>query len=165
LPRKVPLDESQLYREDSVNDGFLETKQDKPPLPTTAGPAEMEGRPIYPSAQVGVPPVELDASPTMAPKTPMSPQVDESPVLGRYTSYAYTKRGTSNFADHVRRKQHGRHIMSWNNYDERSSISLPASMTGLSPRIGSPNVSPLVNSARNSAASKSPPDQYRGQYI
>ncbi|KAI4727677.1 hypothetical protein E4T49_04497 [Aureobasidium sp. EXF-10728] len=144
-PKQVPLDESQLTREDSVN-GFLAAKYDKPaPGSVThnpTGPAEVEGRPIYPSANIGPAPVELDASPIMAPKTPMSPQVDESPVLGRYTSNVYSNHGQNSLADEVRRRQHSRHIMSWNNYDDRSVISPPSSMT-MSPRIGSPDLKRL----------------------
>ncbi|KEQ80497.1 hypothetical protein M438DRAFT_348722 [Aureobasidium pullulans EXF-150] len=54
--------------------------------------------------------------------------------------------------------------MSWNNYDDRSAISPPASTT-MSPRIGSPDVSPLMNSSRDSTASKSPPEGYPGNFI
>ncbi|THY00645.1 hypothetical protein D6D03_06371 [Aureobasidium pullulans] len=165
--KQPQLDISQLAREDSAN-GFFATKYDKPAPPPVAhnptGPAEVDGRPIYPSASVGPAPVEMDASPIMAPKTPMSPQVDESPVLGRYASTAYTNHGQSSLADEVRRRQHGRHIMSWNNYDDRSAISPPASTT-MSPRIGSPDVSPLMNSSRDSTASKSPPEGYPGNFI
>ncbi|CAD0097971.1 unnamed protein product [Aureobasidium mustum] len=166
-PKQAPLDESQLAREDSANE-FAAAKFDRPAATSAAykptGPAEVEGRPIYPSAKVGPAPVEMDASsPIMAPKTPMSPQVDESPVLGRYASSAYAN-GQSNLADEVRRRQHSRHIMSWNNYDDRSAISPPSSMT-MSPRIGSPDVSPLVNSSRDSTASKSPPERYREHFI
>ncbi|KAH0377561.1 hypothetical protein KCU92_g9168, partial [Aureobasidium melanogenum] len=166
--KQAPLDESQLAREDSANE-FAAAKFDKPADTPAAykstGPAEVEGKPIYPSANVGPAPVEMDASsPIMAPKTPMSPQVDESPVLGRYAPNAYTNHGQSNLADEVRRRQHSRHIMSWNNYDDRSAISPPSSMT-MSPRIGSPDVSPLMNSSRDSTASKSPPERYREHFI
>ncbi|KAH0290621.1 hypothetical protein KCU62_g3361, partial [Aureobasidium sp. EXF-3399] len=139
---QAPLDESQLAREDSAN-AFLATKYDKP-APTPAaypptGPAEVEGRPVYPLANVGPPaPVEMDASPMMAPKTPMSAQPNESPVLGRYTSNAYANYGQSSLAGDVRRRQHSRHIMSWNNYDQTSVVSPPSSTT-MSPRIGSPD--------------------------
>ncbi|KAI4798401.1 hypothetical protein E4T44_11974 [Aureobasidium sp. EXF-8845] len=133
-------DESQLAREDSAN-AFLATNHDKPaPMPaayTPIGPSEVEGRPVYPSASVGPAPVEMDASPIMAPKTPMSPQINESPVLGRYASNAY--HGQSSLAEDVRRRQHSRHILSWNNYDDKSVISPPSSMT-MSPRIGSPDL-------------------------
>ncbi|KAI4797615.1 hypothetical protein E4T45_11758 [Aureobasidium sp. EXF-8846] len=139
-PKHTLLDESQLAREDSAN-AFLATKYDKPaPTPavyTPIGPSEVEGRPVYPSASVEPAPVEMDASPIMAPKTPMSPQVNESPVLGRYASNAY--HGQSSLAEDVRRRQHSRHIMSWNNYDDKSVISPPSSMT-MSPRIGSPDL-------------------------
>jgi hypothetical protein len=166
-PKQAPLDESQLAREDSAN-AFLATKYDKP-APTPAaynptGPAEVEGRPLYPSASVGPAPVEMDASPIMAPKTPMSPQVNESPVLGRYASNAYTNHGQSSLAEDVRRRQHGRHILSWNNYDDRSVISPPSSMT-MSPRIGSSDVSPVMNSSKDSTASKSPPERHRENFI
>lgn len=167
-PKQAPLDESQLAREDSAN-AFLATKYDKPaPIPaayTPTGPAEVEGRPVYPSANVGPPaPVEMDASSIMAPKTPMSPQLNESPVLGRYASNAYTDHGQSSLAEDVRRRQHSRHIMSWNNYDDRSVVSPPSSMT-MSPRIGSPDVSPVINSSGNSTASKSVPERYRGNFV
>ena len=167
-PKQAPLDESQLAREDSAN-AFLATKYDKPaPIPaayTPTGPAEVEGRPVYPSAIVGPPaPVEMDASPIMAPKTPMSPQLNESPVLGRYASNTHAAHGQSSLADDVRRRQHSRHIMSWNNYDDRSVVSPPASMT-MSPRIGSPDVSPLLNSSGDSTASKTLPERYQGNFI
>ncbi|KAI5205775.1 hypothetical protein E4T39_02922 [Aureobasidium subglaciale] len=165
--KQAPLDESQLAREDSAN-GFLAARYDKPaPTPAvynTSGPSEVEGRPIYPPANVGPAPVEMDAGPIMSPKTPMSSQVDESPVLGRYTQAALTNRGQGSLADDIRKRQHSRHIMSWNNYDDRSAISPPSSMT-MSPRIGSPDVSPLMNSSRDSTASKSPPERYRGHFI
>ncbi|KAI4797424.1 hypothetical protein E4T45_11800 [Aureobasidium sp. EXF-8846] len=139
-PKHTLLDESQLAREDSAN-AFLATNHDKPaPMPaayTPIGPSEVEGRPVYPSASVGPAPVEMDASPIMAPKTPMSPQINESPVLGRYASNAY--HGQSSLAEDVRRRQHSRHILSWNNYDDKSVISPPSSMT-MSPRIGSPDL-------------------------
>lgn len=164
---KGPLDESQLAREDSAN-AFLATKYDKPaPTPaayTPTGPAEVEGKPVYPSANVGPAPVEMDASPIMAPKTPMSAQPNESPVLGRYASNAYTSHGQSSLAEDVRRRQHSRHIMSWNNYDDRSVVSPPSSMT-MSPRIGSPDVSPVMNSSGDSTTSKSVPERYRGNFI
>ncbi|KAG9808151.1 hypothetical protein KCU98_g13375, partial [Aureobasidium melanogenum] len=101
--KQAPLDESQLTREDSANE-FAAAKFDRPAdIPgayKSTGPAEVEGKPIYPSANVGPAPVEMDASsPIMAPKTPMSPQVDESPVLGRYAPNAYTNHGQSNLAD------------------------------------------------------------------
>lgn len=164
---QVPFDESQLAREDSAN-AFLATKYDKPaPTPiayTPTGPAEVEGKPVYPSANVGPAPVEMDASPIMAPKTPMSAQPNESPVLGRYASNAYTVHGQSSLAEDVRRRQHSRHIMSWNNYDDRSVVSPPSSMT-MSPRIGSPDVSPVINSSGESTTSKSVPDRYRGNFI
>ncbi|KAH0168719.1 hypothetical protein KCU86_g17607, partial [Aureobasidium melanogenum] len=101
--KQAPLDESQLAREDSAN-GSAAAKFDRPANTPAAykstGPAEVEGKPIYPSANVGPAPVEMDASsPMMAPKTPMSPQVDESPVLGRYAPNAYTNHGQSNLAD------------------------------------------------------------------
>lgn len=161
--KQAPLDESQLAREDSANE-FAAAKFERPAnIPAASkstGPAEVEGKPIYPSANVGPAPVEMDASsPVMAPKTPMSLQVDESPVLGRYTDH-----GQSNLADEVRRRQHSRHIMSWNNYDDRSAVSPPSSMT-MSPRIGSPDVSPLMNNSRDSTASKSPPDRYREHVV
>ncbi|KAH0361609.1 hypothetical protein KCU65_g8625, partial [Aureobasidium melanogenum] len=161
--KQAPLDESQLAREDSANESAA-AKFDRPTNTSAAykstGPAEVEGKPIYPSANVGPAPVEMDASsPIMAPKTPMSPQVDESPVLGRYTDH-----GQSNLADEVRRRQHSRHIMSWNNYDDRSAVSPPSSMT-MSPRIGSPDVSPLMNNSRDSTASKSPPERYREHFV
>jgi hypothetical protein len=167
-PKQAPLDESQLAREDSAN-AFLATKYDKPaPTPaayTPTGPAEVEGRPVYPSANVGPPaPVEMDASPIMAPKTPMSPQLNESPVLGRYASDAYNSHGQSSLAEDVRRRQHSRHIMSWNNYDDRSVVSPPSSMT-MSPRIGSPDVSPVITSSGDSTAGKSVPERYRGNFI
>jgi len=165
---QTPLDESQLAREDSAN-AFLATKYDKPaPTPaayTPTGPAEVEGRPVYPSANVGPPaPVEMDASPIVAPKTPMSAQPNESPVLGRYTSNVYTNHEQSSLAEDVRRRQHSRHIMSWNNYDQRSVVSPPSSMT-MSPRIGSPDVSPVINSSGDSTTSKSPPERYGGNFI
>ena len=164
---QVPFDESQLAREDSAN-AFLATKYDKPaPTPiayTPTGPAEVEGKPVYPSANVGPAPVEMDASPIMAPKTPMSAQPNESPVLGRYASNAYIGHGQSSLAEDVRRRQHSRHIMSWNNYDDRSVVSPPSSMT-MSPRIGSPDVSPVINSSGESTTSKSVPDRYRGNFI
>jgi hypothetical protein len=166
-PKQAPLDETQLTREDSAN-AFLATKYDKPaPMPAAynpTGPAEVEGRPLYPSANVGPAPVEMDASPIMAPKTPMSPQVNESPVLGRYASSAYTNHGQSSLAEDVRRRQHSRHILSWNNYDDRSVISPPSSMT-MSPRIGSPDVSPVMHSSKDSTASKSPPEGYRENFV
>lgn len=166
-PKQAPLDETQLAREDSANE-FAAAKLDRPaPTPTAyrpTGRAEVEGRPIYPSAIVGPAPVEMDvSSPIMAPKTPMSPQADESPVLGRHASNAYGNHGQSNLADEVRRRQHSRHIMSWNNYDDRSVVSPPSSMT-MSPRIGSPDVSPLMHSSRDSTASRSPPERYRGHF-
>ncbi|KAH0253482.1 hypothetical protein KCU91_g18460, partial [Aureobasidium melanogenum] len=161
--KQAPLGESQLAREDSANE-FAAAKFEKPANTPAAykstGPAEVEGKPIYPSANVGPAPVEMDAnSPIMAPKTPTSPQVDESPVLGRYTDH-----GQSNLADDVRRRQHSRHIMSWNNYDDRSAVSPPSSLT-MSPRIGSPDVSPSVNNSRDSTASKSPPERYREHFV
>ncbi|KAI5268970.1 hypothetical protein E4T47_07421 [Aureobasidium subglaciale] len=160
--KQAPLDESQLAREDSAN-GFLAAKYDKPaPIPavhSTNVPAEVEGRPIYPSADVGPAPVEMDASPIVSPKTPMSPQVDESPVLGRYASTALTSRGQGSFADDVRKRQHSRHIMSWNNYDDRSAISPPSSMT-MSPRIGSPDWPPHKISMRRTWPNRFPrPDR------
>ncbi|CAD0090615.1 unnamed protein product, partial [Aureobasidium vineae] len=101
-PKQVPLDESQLTREDSVN-GFLAPKYDK-------------------------------VAPTPATYNPTGPA------------------------------EHSRHIMSWNNYDDRSVISPPSSMT-MSPRIGSPDVSPMMNSSRDSTASKLPPERYQGHFI
>ncbi|KAG9941557.1 subtilisin-like protein, partial [Aureobasidium melanogenum] len=109
--KQAPLDESQLAREDSANE-FAAAKFERPAnIPAASkstGPAEVEGKPIYPSANVGPAPVEMDASsPVMAPKTPMSLQVDESPVLGRYTDHGQSnladeKRGIASFVhDHV----------------------------------------------------------------
>ncbi|KAK6005998.1 hypothetical protein QM012_006408 [Aureobasidium pullulans] len=167
-PKQAPLDESQLAREDSA-DEFVAAKFDMTAITLAAyqptGPAEVEGSPIYPSVNVGPAPVEMDAtSSIMAPKTPMSSPVDESPVLGRYARNAYPDHGQSNLADEVRRRQHSRHVMSWNNYDDRSVVSPPSSMT-MSPRIGSPDVSPVMNNSRDSSAGKSQPERYRGHFI
>lgn len=153
LPQHAPLDESLLAREDCVN-GFVAAKHDRSAPDPVTGPAEMEGRPIYPTGTVGPVPVEMEAAPIMAPKTPMSPVVDESPVLGRHHSGAHAAQRHSNLMDDIRRRQHSRHIMSWNNYDDRSAISPPASMMTMSPRIGSPDVSPMLDQR---SSSKSPP--------
>lgn len=94
----------------------------------------------------------------------MSPVIDESPILGRTQDASLpNNRKPVNLADEVRRQQHSRHVLSWNTYDEGhlgvgvGGVSPPgSSVTGMSPRIGSPDVSPLIG---QKGGNSSPPQR------
>lgn len=89
---------------------------------------EMKSRPYTPtiSEMADTSPTALRGHEMMSPAASIS--TDESPVLGRHSMSARGGRGIAN--ETMRRK----HIMSWNNYDDRSAMGMPGAMSaGLSP--------------------------------